>query len=310
MAAYKPKYPPKSSGKKGIRRLLPKRPSLAGKKKFVGGGKPQASVLEARNEQQISRLSRSGLLLCVICLLVCAGGWFSYRLLVGSDIFRLTEVSVTGNRRINDQQIVELTGLVHGTNLLGFDVRAAERRALALSWVDQVEVKISWPARVVVRVQEHQPLAMVNVEENGEPQLYYIDRGGVVFAPVDPGEDIDFPVITGELSEIGSKNKHVALETLPAEALRFLRLAARGNAILPVQAVSEVHVDPALGLVVYLVDRPFPIYLGEDRIRTKYNRLVKILERLYRKKKIDEIKEIRMDYTENKVLVAMNTSGR
>ena len=307
MAAYKPKYPPRSSGKKGIRRLLPKRPSLAGKKKSVGVAKPQASVLAARNDQQVRRLSRSGLLLCVVCLLASAGGWFSYRLLVGSDIFRLTEVSVIGNRKINDQQIVELTGLVQGTNLLEFDVQAAELKAQALSWIDKVDVKISWPARVVVRVQEHQPLAMINVEESGERRLYYINRSGVVFAPVDPGEDIDFPVITGDLAELGSKSKHVVKETLPAEALRFLRLAARGDVILPVQAVSEVHVDPLQGLVVYLVDRPFPIYLGEDRIRTKYYRLVKILERLYRKKKIDEIKEIRMDYTENKVLVAMNS---
>jgi hypothetical protein len=226
---------------------------------------------------------------------------------VGSDIFRLTEVSIIGNRRISDQKIIELTGLIQGTNLLGFDVQTAEIQAQALNWVDQVDVKISWPARVVVRVREYQPLAMVNVGGNGERQLYYIDRSGVVFAPVTPGEDIDFPVITGELAGLGDNGKQVVKEALPAEALSFLRLAARGNAILPVQAVSEVHVDPIVGLIVYLVDRPFPIYLGEDRIRIKYYRLVKILERLYRKKKIDEIKEIRMDYTENKVLVAMNS---
>jgi hypothetical protein len=101
---------------------------------------------------------------------------------------------------------------------------------------------------------------------------------------------------------------HFMPSTLAAKALKFLHLAARGNAILPVQAISEIHVD-ADGLVVYLVDRPFPIYVGTERIQTKYYRLVKILERLYKKKKIAEIKEIRMDYTENKVLVAMVSPG-
>ena len=76
-----------------------------------------------------------------------------------------------------------------------------------------------------------------------------------------------------------------------------------GNAILPIQAVSEVHIDPREGLVIYLVDRPFPVYLGKDRLQTKYFRLVKVLEQLYAKKQVDAVKEIRMDYSNDKVLV-------
>ena len=44
--------------------------------------------------------------------------------------------------------------------------------------------------------------------------------------------------------------------------------------------------------------------MGRENIRTRYYRLVKILERLYRKKKINGIKEIQMNYMENRALVA------
>ncbi len=44
--------------------------------------------------------------------------------------------------------------------------------------------------------------------------------------------------------------------------------------------------------------------MGYDTINTRYYQLVKLLERLYRKKKIQEIKEIRMDYQEGRILVA------
>lgn len=305
MAAYTPKYSKKPSARKGLRRFLPSMLPGTGKR-FAGVGKPRPGVIEGRSEKRVRRLSKTTLLLSVLCLLVVAGGWFSYRLLVGSDIFRLTEVTVVGNRSLRARQIIEATGLTQGINLLGFDVGAAERRAEQLEWVARVDIRIVWPSRAAISVRERQPLALVNRAVNDENQLYYIDQDGVVFAPVRPGQDIDFPVMTGK----GLVVDHVASDTPAAEALRFLQLAARGNAILPVQAVSEVHLDPDLGLIVYLVDRPFPIYMGEDRIRTKYYRLVKILERLYRKKKIEKIKEIRMDYTENKVLVATLQPGR
>ncbi len=309
MAAYTPKYSRKPSARKGIGRLIPWIP-LHGLKKSSAVTKPQAGLVGGRQEKQGHRLSRTGLLVFALCLLVVTGGWFSYRLLVASDIFRLTEVSVNGNSSLRDRRIIEATGLTQGTNLLGFDVATAETKAQALSWVDQVDIQIAWPSRVVISVREHKPLALVAVDGDNGGQLHYIDQDGTVFAPVRLGQDIDFPVITGRLADSGLDGNQVTAGTPAAAALRFLSLAARGNAILPVQAVSEVHVDPDQGLIVYLVDRPFPIYMGENRIRTKYYRLVKILERLYRKKQIEGIKEIRMDYTENKVLVAMLQPGR
>ncbi|MCF6186988.1 MAG: FtsQ-type POTRA domain-containing protein [Desulfobulbaceae bacterium] len=309
MAAYTPKYSRKPSGRKGIGRFIPWIP-LQRIKKSSTVANPQAGLVGGRQEKQARRLSRTGLPAFVLCVLVGTGGWFSYRLLVASNIFRLTEISVIGNRSVRDRQIVEATGLTQGTNLLGFDVATAETKAQALSWVDQLDIQIAWPSRVVINVREHQPLALVTLEGDKGRQLHYIDKDGTVFAQVIPGQDIDFPVITGRLADSGLEGDQIAVGTPAAGALRFLQLAARGNAILPVQAVSEVHVDPELGLIVYLVDRPFPIYMGENRIRTKYYRLVKILERLYRKKQIEGIKEIRMDYTENKVLVAMLQPGR
>ncbi len=309
MAAYTPKYSRKPSGRKGIRRFIPRIP-LQRIKKSSAVTKPQAGLVGGRQEKQARRLSRTGLLAFALCVLVVTGGWFSYRLLVASDIFRLTEVSVIGNRSLRDRQIIEATGLTQGTNLLGFDVATAEATTRELNWIDQVDIRIAWPSRVVITVREHQPLALVTLDGDKGSPLHYIDKNGTVFAPVKPGQDIDFPVITGQLADSGLEGNQITVGTLSARALRFLQLAARGNAILPVQAVSEVHVDPELGLIVYLVDRPFPIYMGENRIRTKYYRLVKILERLYRKKQIEGIKEIRMDYTENKVLVAMLQPGR
>jgi hypothetical protein len=308
MAAYTPKYSQKPSSQKGILRAVQRVLSRPWKK-TPGAGKPQSGGVAGRPHLPGRVFSRTRLLLLVVPLIVALGGWLSYRCLVRSDIFRLTELSVIGNRMVSQRQLIEKTGLTPGKNLLGFDVKAAEVQANKLDWVEQVDIHISWPSKVVVAVREHQPLAMVNIALEKGRQLFYVDGDGAVFSPVKPGQDNDFPVITGELTTLGLEDDHIAAGTIAAKALGFLRLSARGNAILPVQAISEIHVDADAGLVVYLVDRPFPIYVGTERIQTKYYRLVKILERLYRKKKIEKIKEIRMDYTENKVLVAMICPG-
>jgi hypothetical protein len=124
-----------------------------------------------------------------------------------------------------------------------------------------------------------------------------------VFAEIEPGQDIDHPVITGLVAGRDVVADILVRGGLAEAAETFLRLAARGHAILPLQAVSEVHLDPEEGLIIYLADRPFPIYFGRDRLQTKYYRLIRVLDQLYSRKQIDTVKEIRMDYADDKVLV-------
>ena len=304
MALYTPKYSRTKPAGRGIagavRRLLS---SLRKFRLSTRVGK-RSRAFPPPGKQGRGNLSRVHVLLLVIPLLIFVCGWFVYGRLASSDIFRLTELSVSGNHKVSRQQLIEKSGLRQGMNLLGFDVRAAEARLHQFAWVRDAHVRIVWPSRVEISVREREPLALVCMAGKKQGNLFYLDQNGYVFAPVLPGQDVDFPTLTGNLAALGLEKKQVRPDTPVAGALAFLRLAARGNAILPAQAVSELHVDADQGLIVYLVDRPFPIYMGRENIRTRYYRLVKILERLYRKKKIGEIKEIQMNYMENRALVA------
>jgi hypothetical protein len=145
---------------------------------------------------------------------------------------------------------------------------------------------------------------MVPLKRKEGRSLHYMDGKCVVFAEVSPGQDMDFPVITGELELLGLEEDTIRDDSPAGKALAFLRLAAQGNANLAIQDISEIQVSARQGLVVYLVEHPFPIYLGHEDIKIRYDRLVIMLERLYRNKKVDEITAIRMDYGEDKALVA------
>ena len=136
--------------------------------------------------------------------------------------------------------------------------------------------------------------------------LFYVDRHGVAFAQVLPPEEMDYPVISGLDRE--SWPKEVKGTSL-ADALDFLKYAGRGSTILPLQNVSEIHLQGEEELTLFLVDRPFAIHLGRGNIRTKYYRLAKVLYRLYKRKEFDNTAYIRMDYTPNKVLVGFSGAG-
>lgn len=249
-------------------------------------------------------MSQKASLLLVIPLFILSLGWLGYTLLIRSDIFRMTSVSVQGNQVATQKQIVNAAGLNRGTNLLSMNVGAVKALILKEPWVDQVWIKRHWPSTVEIIVNEYKPFALVNLERDGKRQLYYMDNKGVVFAPSSAERDLDYPVVNGSLLANDLDGNRFRKDSLGGLALEFLKLTARGNQILPTQAVSEISVDTENGLVVYLVDHPFPIYMGKENLKTQFYRLIKVLARLYQDDKIKGVAEIRMDYAENKILVA------
>ncbi len=253
---------------------------------------------------KLKRLFRTVKIFLVALVLIGCATWFSLEVLSDSDIFRIASVKVQGNRMVSDQQVLEKSGLARGRSMLNFDVQQMAENIKSLDWVNEVMIKRQWPSTVRVTVREHSALALVNLAGEEKKKLYYIDTNGHVFAPVQSSTDLDFPVLSGRNLPEHLEQMRVKKESIAGGGLEFLRLAAKNNQILPLQAVSEVQVSDEKGLIVYLVDYPFPIYLGNEKIRERYYLLVRVLTQLYRNDKIKEVKEIRMDYAENKIMVA------
>jgi hypothetical protein len=305
MKRFKPDYSKYQAGRPGLlRRFWSSVSDFVSRAGRGGKVRPPVAVVSRRDKQISGSWYKTTMLFLLLSLVIGTGGWYCVQFLERSDIFRLTMVSVQGTRMTQKQQILKLGAIEQGINLLSFDIDLAEKRINSHPWIDSVKIKRTWPSTLEVLVREYRPLAMVNIDNEKGGVLYYIDHRGKIFSRVNTSQDLDFPVITG-IETTGMPEGSVIPDKGPAaEAFRFLRLAARGNPIVPLQTISEVHISPEKGLVVYLVDNPFPIYMGYDKINTRYYQLVKLLERLYRKKKVEEIKEIRMDYFEDRILVA------
>lgn len=272
-------------------------------------GRKKGVVENGQRAWRIKRLSQQALLWLLLPAAIFSLGWLAFTLLHRSDIFRMSEVTVQGNQVTTQQQILKTTGLQRGVNLLTLDISAIEALVLKEPWVDRVWVKRQWPSTVEIIIREYKPFALINLERNGARQLYYMNDRGVVFAPSEIERDLDYPVVNGTGLADDLQEKRFRENTLGAMALDFLKLTARGNQILPTQAVSEINADPESGLIVFLVDHPFPIHMGKDKIRLRFNRLIQILAKLYRDDTIKGVTAIRMDYADDKILVTRGDEG-
>jgi cell division protein FtsQ len=224
-----------------------------------------------------------------------------YKGLSHSEFFQITGIKIEGCRRTTKEMILELSGIDIHANLLAIEPAAVKARVEAHGWVEEARVERDWPNQLAITIRERTPVALINLADG----LFYVDRQGTVFARVLPPEDLDFPVLTGLAGAEPDDERQAAV----LEALRFIHLAGRGNPALPKQNISELHVDEGGGLVLFLVDRPFPIHLGTGEMAQKYGRLARVLNWLYRNNTFAETAYIHLDYQEDKVLVGTGRPG-
>jgi hypothetical protein len=269
-------------------------------------GRYQQPASVARQPEWNLRLIRKIFFLLILAMLFVGVGRWGFHTLERSGTFSVRRITVQGNRMSNEAQIRTLADIKRGDQLFSVAAEEIAERIRRHPWVAQAEVERVWPDTLTIRISEHRPLAMINIE--GKKQgLYYLDHNGIIFAPVEPLQDIDYPVITGFIPLAGNgeiADPDLGKDAAAEDAREFLHLAAQGNPILPLQSISEIHINPEKGIIVYLVEHPFPIYVGYGNVEKRYYQLVKLLELLYRKEKIEGIKEVRMDYHEGRILVA------
>ncbi|MBW1636779.1 MAG: FtsQ-type POTRA domain-containing protein [Deltaproteobacteria bacterium] len=254
----------------------------------------------------------------ILFLIVAATGWLIFsggkgwveKGLAKITFFQVNELVLSGCSSTNCTELREQSHIIlHQTSLIGMKTMEIEKRLLQNPRVSSARVMRNWPAGVEIAIKEHVPVALLQSSTSHSGQLYYIDKKGEPYMPVAVGDNLDFPVVTG-LAEVKDPNvKRRATE----EVLIFLKKINKNNPHLPAQSVSEIHVNSAGELVVYLVEYPFPIFFGDGDTRKKYKKLVRVLQALYKKQRGEEIisrvEYIRMDYFNDKVLVAESESG-
>lgn len=261
-------------------------------------------IKNANGPRNGSRRDLKLFILVPVMLVILLGAGFSarhiYDRLCQCAFFQITAVKIDGNHMTSKEQIAALSRVDIHSNLLAINVDQVKSLLESHPWIAKAAVIRDWPNRLLINLQEKSPVALLNRDSG----LFYLDSKGQIIAAADHSQELDFPVITGLESYPLNLTRGAQVPAPLKEVYALLKLANRNNPILPEQNISEIHVPAKGGIILYLLDRPFPIFLGtEGKISTRYYRLVRVLKDLYKTREFYEVSYIRLDYQEDTILV-------
>lgn len=197
----------------------------------------------------------------------------AWRIVRTHPYFAVREVLIHHRGRLPDEQLRPALGIATGQPIWDVDAGAAEARLRALPWVRSAGVRRELPDRVVVRVREYRPAAIVAVDD-ATPALYYVAANGRIFAAVGATDGRDLPYITG-LRRADLDGRAGFGPRAVHRALGLLRLVGRDARSMG--PVSEVHADRERGLTLLPVRPAMPIVLGWSGFPRKLDQVGKVL---------------------------------
>lgn len=161
---------------------------------------------------------------------------------LGLGIFTVQEITVTGNDKILEKEILKRSGLRLGeSSIFFFEDRVAED-ILKNPWISSVVVEKEFPKKVHIRIEEEEVYCLV-LGDDGSP--HYLSKSGKMLGTAKFDEGLDFPILIGD----GIRDSD-----LLEEALQILDFSSNSS-VLDWSKISEIHIDSIYGIDVFTRDR-------------------------------------------------------
>jgi cell division protein FtsQ len=224
-----------------------------------------------------------------------------YQYLLTVPYFRLKSpdsIKIEGQVLSSPAAVLQEMHIQPGASLLSIQPLKVEKALLQQPWIEQAELTRIWPDQVSIKIREHQPLALVKLDN----KLYLMDAKGVLFKVMEPHDPHDFPVITGLQVEHFQRVEGI-MTPLLAKVFDFLELLQEKNNYLNLATISEINVDPERGITIYPSELNLGVSIGFQGHSQKLANLQKVLPHLKQHGDLANIEKIDLNYPQ-RVLVS------
>ena len=195
----------------------------------------------------------------------------AYSWLTRSTLFTVRTVDMN---RCANVSLEEVWAIVRGDGsgiLWSVPSKEIARRLSGHPWVRSVSVRKSFPDRLVVRIQERTPVAMVNLDV-----LYYLDAEGRPFKRLTAYDPKNFAIVTGFSRGELLRKDPVTVQNL-RKTLDLLRGVEAGSLR---QNVSEIHFDAQDGYTVVTRDTGLQLKVGTINVKESLRRIETAMPRI------------------------------
>jgi cell division protein FtsQ len=215
---------------------------------------------------------------------------FCHDVVTQCDAFKIKTVAVTGNRRLNREEIWERAGILPGSNILAVNSVAARKRLLAEPWIADAQIRREIPDGIHISIREHRALAVIDLGRK-----FLLDDAGTIFKEVAPQEADNLPVVEGlRYADIELQPSTVATGTpVPqttrqsngdqnpaspfAAVIAVLRLGTPADSVITNRHLSRIVVDSETGITLQTRKGPKTVKLGFQDYARKYTVLRQLL---------------------------------
>lgn len=206
----------------------------------------------------------------VVISLVVLVSYEIYGFVGRTTFLKLERVDVTGIKKLSREDILSGASVKLGDDLLSMKLSRMGEQLVKNPWIASVRVRRTFPNALAIDITERQPVAIVSMG-----YLYYLDTRGDIFKPLQEGDRLDFPVVTGLSEDDLLKDPAGSKETLKG-ILSLLDLIKGGKGGMAFAGVSELHYDKGFGYTIFTMDKGLPIRLGSTAFSEKLDRLARI----------------------------------
>jgi cell division protein FtsQ len=203
--------------------------------------------------------------------------WGARRYVRTSPRFGVTEIVTAGGKRRGPDEIALAAGVQRGQNIFAIDLEKARARLAADPWIETAEVTRQLPGMISIRVTEREAAGIVAMNEG----TYLVTRDGLIIKRVEPGDPVDFHVVTGVPLQMLVDDRDGATRTIRGA----LDLASDydHSPLAQRSPMQEVHVEPTGDLTLVIGKTGVVLRLGAAPYRKKLEQATRIFGELDRR---------------------------
>ncbi len=184
---------------------------------------------------------------------VCWAGYSLIVFLTTAPRFEVQKLSVSGLKRVAENQVLAKAGFDVGTNVFRVNLQEIRQRVEELQWVRHAMVERVLPDQIIIKVIEREPAGLARIR--GE--VYQFDIDAQILDP-DPDGGSSFPVLDGLRG--GDRKGNLVKVEIYRKVLEDL-----GETQL-----SEVHINDTGEVTVVSASDPVVVNLGTVDFRSRW----------------------------------------
>lgn len=235
----------------------------------------RAQVKPSRKRSAVARQVWSVVRIIAVLGVTLYGGWRATALVLGAPALQVARITVRGNDRLANGEVLALLDGLRGQNILTVDLRAWQARLLASPWVAQAQVRRMLPSRIDVELSERVPIGIARLSG----ALYLVDAAGIVIDEFGPNyAALDLPLIDGLAAAPGAADGVVNERKARLAAQVVAALAARADLAA---RVSEIDVSDAHDAVVILEGDTTLLRLGDQEFVARIQQYLDVAPALH-----------------------------